>query len=65
MKFAKFIFLWFAAFLLIAGQGLSRETTSSPQAREPLVIQRISESVTLDGLSSEDGIGLTTAAGPS
>jgi hypothetical protein len=54
LKFDRFIFLGFAAFLLMAGQGLSRETTFSPQIKEPLVIQRISGSVTLDGLSGED-----------
>jgi hypothetical protein len=65
LKFRGLVLLWLAAFLLIADKRLSGETASYPQAKEPLVIQRISGSVTLDGLSREDGIGLTPAAGPS
>lgn len=54
MKSRREAIFWLAASLLMAGQGLSRETTFSPQAKEPLVIQRISGPVRLDGLSNED-----------
>jgi hypothetical protein len=54
LKFRRLAMLWFAASLMIAGRGLSRETKSYPQAKEPLIIPRISGPVTLDGLSNED-----------
>jgi hypothetical protein len=55
LKSRRGAIFWLAAFLLTADKRLSGETASYPQAKEPLVIQRISGSVTLDGLSSEDG----------
>ena len=54
LKYKKLILLWLAASLLTADQGLSRETRSYPQAKEPLIIQRVLGPVTLDGLSNED-----------
>jgi len=54
LKFRKFLFLALAGLLFAAGEGLSQKTASSPQAGEPLIIQRISGPITLDGLSQED-----------
>ena len=54
MKFRKFLFLALTGLLFGTGEGLSQNAVSSHRAREPLIIQRVSGSINLDGLSQED-----------